>query len=62
MNFGIRLNNMRQSKLFTKTVKQAPKDEKSVNAQFLIRAGFVDKLSAGVYVFFANGVARFGKN
>lgn len=47
---------MRQSKLFTKTVKQAPKDEKSVNAQFLIRAGFVDKLSAGVYVFLPTGL------
>ena len=42
---------MKQSRLFTKTLKYAPKDEKSVNARFLIRAGFVDKLSAGVYIF-----------
>ena len=42
---------MRQSEFFTKTIREAPKDEKSVNAKLLIRAGFIDKLSAGVYVF-----------
>lgn len=41
--------NMRQSQLFTKTIKEAPKDEISVNAQLLIRGGFIDKLSAGIY-------------
>ncbi len=40
---------MRQSQLFTKTIKEAPKDEISVNAQLLIRGGFIDKLSAGIY-------------
>ena len=40
---------MRQSQLFTKTKKETPKDEVSVNAQLLIRAGFIDKLMAGVY-------------
>ena len=35
---------MRQSKLFTKTQKDAPKDEISVNAQMLSRGGFTDKL------------------
>lgn len=40
---------MKQSQLFTKTQKNAPKDEASVNAQLLIRGGFVDKLMAGVY-------------
>jgi len=47
---------MRQSKLFTKTLKQAPKDEKSINSQLLIRAGFVDKLMAGVYSFLPLGL------
>ncbi len=42
---------MRQSQLFTKTIKEAPKDEKSVNARLLIRAGFVNKEMAGVYTF-----------
>lgn len=40
---------MRQSKLFTKTLKEAPADEEAKNAQLLIRAGFVHKEMAGVY-------------
>lgn len=40
---------MRQSKLFTKTLKDAPKDETAKNAQLLIRAGYVHKELAGVY-------------
>ncbi|MFA6383236.1 MAG: aminoacyl--tRNA ligase-related protein [Parcubacteria group bacterium] len=47
---------MKQSQLFTKTQKDAPKDEVSVNAQLLIRAGFVDKLMAGVYTFLPLGL------
>jgi len=47
---------MKQSKLFTKTKKEAPKDEVSLNAQLLIRAGFVDKLMAGVYIFLPLGL------
>ncbi len=46
---------MKQSQLFTKTVKELPKDEASYNAQALIRAGFVDKLAAGVYSFLPLG-------
>lgn len=42
---------MRQSQLFTKTKKEAPKDEVSKNAQLLIRAGFVHKEMAGVYAY-----------
>ena len=34
---------MKQSKLFTKTQKNAPADEISKNAQLLIKAGFVHK-------------------
>ena len=47
---------MRQSQLFTKTLREAPKDEVSLNAQLLIRAGFVDKLMAGVYTFLPLGL------
>ncbi len=47
---------MKQSQLFTKTQKNAPKDEASLNAQLLIRAGFVDKLSAGVYTLLPLGL------
>lgn len=47
---------MKQSKLFTKTRKEISKDEVSINAQLLIRAGFVDKLMAGVYTFLPLGL------
>jgi len=40
---------MKQSQLFTKTLKDFPKDEISLNAQLLIRAGFIYKEMAGVY-------------
>jgi prolyl-tRNA synthetase len=52
---------MRQSQLFTKTKKEAPSDEVSVNAQLLIRAGFVDKLMAGTYTFLPLGLRVFKK-
>lgn len=40
---------MRQSQLFTKTQKEAPKDEEAKNAQLLIRAGYIHKEMAGAY-------------
>jgi len=46
---------MRQSQLFTKTTKDLPKDETSYNAQTLIRAGFVDKIGAGIYTYLPLG-------
>jgi prolyl-tRNA synthetase len=47
---------MRQSQLFTKTRREAPKDEVSKNAQLLVRAGFVHKEMAGVYSFLPLGL------
>jgi prolyl-tRNA synthetase len=47
---------MLQSKLFTKTTKEAPADEQSLNAQLLTRAGFVHKTMAGVYTFLPLGL------
>jgi prolyl-tRNA synthetase len=47
---------MKQSQLFTRTQKNAPKDEESINAQLLIRAGFIDKLMAGVYSYLPLGL------
>lgn len=47
---------MRQSELFTKTRKEAPSDEVSRNAQLLIRAGYVDKVMAGVYTYLPLGL------
>ncbi len=47
---------MRQSKNFTKATKELPKDETSFNAQALIRAGFIDKLGAGIYSYLPLGL------
>ncbi len=47
--------NMRQSQLFTKTQKETPRDEKSVNAKLLLRGGFIHKEMAGVYTFLPLG-------
>jgi prolyl-tRNA synthetase len=52
---------MRLSHLFTKTRHQAPKDETAANAQLLIRAGFIHKDSAGVYVFMPLGLKVLNK-
>lgn len=46
---------MKYSKLFGKTKKEAPKDETSLNAQLLIRGGFIQKEMAGVYAFLPLG-------
>jgi prolyl-tRNA synthetase len=46
---------MRQSELFSKTLKTFPKDEESVNAKYLIRAGFIRKASAGIYSYLPLG-------
>lgn len=40
---------MRFSTLFGKTLREAPKDETSANAQLLIKGGFIEKYFAGVY-------------
>ncbi len=47
---------MKQSQLFTKTLKTEPKDEISKNARLLIRGGFIHKEMAGVYSFLPLGL------
>lgn len=47
---------MKQSLLFTKTRKEAPKDEIAKNAQLLIRAGYIHKEMAGVYAYLPLGL------
>lgn len=46
---------MRQSSLFSKTEKNFPKDEESINAKYLIKGGFVVKNSSGVFSFLPLG-------
>ncbi|MEX2013700.1 MAG: aminoacyl--tRNA ligase-related protein [Parcubacteria group bacterium] len=47
---------MRQSHLFTKTRREAPKDEEAKNAKLLIRGGFINKEMAGVYDYLPLGL------
>lgn len=47
---------MLQSHLFYKTTKEISGEEKSINAQLLMRAGFIDKLMAGVYTYLPLGL------
>ena len=54
-------NSMRQSQLFTKTRREAPRDEVSKNAQLLIRAGYIHKEMAGVYDFLPLGLRTLAK-
>ncbi len=46
----------KQSQLFTKTRKEAPKDEVAKNAELLIRAGYIHKEMAGVYAYLPLGL------
>lgn len=47
---------MKQSFLFTKTKKESPADEVSLNAELLIKAGFINKEMAGVYAYLPLGL------
>lgn len=47
---------MLRSQLFTKTLKEISSEEQSVNAQLLIRGGFIDKAMAGVYSYLPLGL------
>ncbi len=46
---------MRQSKLFPKTKKEAPKDATAINHKLLVRAGFIDQLMAGSWTLLPLG-------
>lgn len=47
---------MRQSVLFYQAQRTTPKDEVSLNAKLLSRAGFINKLTAGIYSFLPLGM------
>lgn len=52
---------MRQSRLFTKTRREAPADEVAKNAQLLVRAGYIHKEMAGVYSYLPLGLRTLNK-
>jgi len=46
---------MKQSELFYKTQKEAPKEAETISHQLLLRGGFVDQVTSGVYSFLPLG-------
>ena len=52
---------MKQSQLFTKTRKEAPADEVAVNAQLLIKAGYVHMSLPVRMIIFLLGCAHLKK-
>lgn len=52
---------MKQSKLFLKIRKEIPADADSINASYLVRAGFVKKHFAGVYALLPLGFRVYKK-
>ena len=52
---------MKQSQLFTHTLKESPKDEVSLNAQLLLRGGYIYKELAGVYDYLPLGLRVLDK-
>jgi prolyl-tRNA synthetase len=47
---------MRASKLFVKTLRQAPREAETINHKLLSQAGYVDMLMAGVYSYLPLGL------
>ena len=47
---------MRYSKLFVRTLREAPNDAETTNHKLLTQAGFVDQLMAGVYTYLPLGL------
>lgn len=47
---------MRQTQLFTKTLREAPAEEVATNAKLLIQAGYLQKVMAGAYAYLPLGL------
>jgi len=52
---------MRLSQLISKTQRQDPAQETALNAKLLIRAGFIDKVAAGIYTYLPLGIRVLAK-
>ena len=47
---------MKQSQFYIRTQKESPHDEESLNARFLHRGGFIEKISSGVFAYLPLGL------
>jgi prolyl-tRNA synthetase len=52
---------VKQSELVGKSIREIPKEEDSINAQLLIRGGFIDKVTSGVYTYLPLGLKTLNK-
>ncbi len=52
---------MKQSQLFTKTLRSVDKEEKSLSAQLLLKASFIYKELAGAYIYLPFGLRVLNK-
>lgn len=52
---------MRQSRLFGKTLREVPSDADTISHQFLVRAGMISQLTAGVYSYLPLGLRTINK-
>jgi len=46
---------MRQSKLFARIKKEAPKEAETISHKYLTRGDFIDQIAAGIYSFLPLG-------
>jgi prolyl-tRNA synthetase len=47
---------MKQSKIFSKTLKESPKDAIAISHKLLLKAGFIEQVAGGVYAFLPLGL------
>ena len=52
---------MKLSNSYFYTLRENPKDEDSVSVTLLVRAGFIKKVRAGIYMFMPNGSKTLSK-
>ena len=52
---------MRTSNYFISTLKEAPADADVISQQYMIRAGMIKKLAAGVYTYMPVGLRTIRK-
>ena len=53
---------MKASQFFVSTLKEAPADAEVVSHQLMVRAGFIKRLSAGIYTYMPMGLRVIRKS
>jgi prolyl-tRNA synthetase len=53
---------MKASQFFISTLKEAPADAEVISHRLMLRAGFIKRLSAGIYSYMPMGCASSGRS